>query len=323
MNDYNAIIKKSYLNFLLDGPRSSNKLKPLHGGFGNILLGKRKWDLHHFVSEDGGKEFKIKGKYTDKNLDGYFKKDDKEICISLKFVTSNLGQNENNYLENLMGDVANIKSLNKSFGKGQKTFFVHLQVIRESTPYFSKAKEVVLDIPSVSKVEKIDWSFFNKINTLSSDSALSHAPDFTGVFLVKIHNKGYDKKKIELLQQFLNSYALVRENKSETKTLIESTAKKLGLEKASYQTLYRLHQSLLMESLPETNETVKAIIREYRLSLTTDLGKNQENRRKYLKQLDNLIEVSLTKNPSNSQSSLFKNEQVNDLMDRLALLTGE
>ena len=178
-------VKKSYIAYLINGPRSTKKLKPLHGYMGNTIkeIISENYDVYYI----NGKEVKTEGGYYPKAVDvAIVKKNTKviikgrnyyipkiDMAISIKFVTSNYRQNSNNYFENLLGECANLKSA------GIK--FAHFVVFRDRIPYFKSDK-------SLGHWEELENKDIKKYIRLHEDKE-SHlyAPDIIGLEIVKIH----------------------------------------------------------------------------------------------------------------------------------------
>lgn len=144
--DFYEAVKNSYINYLLYGDRSEEKIKPLHKFLGEAiksLIGD-KYEAYFL----NGKEVQTEGKYYTKIIDIAIVEKGKEVkevrigpkkvfyipeilmAISVKFITSNFRQNANNYFENLLGECANLRS------KGIK--FAHFVVFRDKIPYFER-----------------------------------------------------------------------------------------------------------------------------------------------------------------------------------------
>lgn len=130
--DFLSAISKSYKKYIQYGARSTEKLKPIHTCIAKILqnIFGSNYTIYHIGKDK--KEFKVKGKYYDKDVDIVVVKDNKPIlCLGIKFVTSNYKQNANNYFENMMGETANIQAL-------KNLPFFQLLILRYQTPYYAK-----------------------------------------------------------------------------------------------------------------------------------------------------------------------------------------
>jgi hypothetical protein len=184
---YNAI-KKSYLNYLLFGDRSEEKLKPLHTWIGNTIQSfiNKEYNVYFL----NGKEVQTEGAYYTKIIDiAIVKKEIKptpkkigvktvfyipniKMGISIKFITSNFKQNANNYFENLLGECANLKA--------KKIIFAHFVVFRDKIPYFERNGEL-------KHWEILEDRDINKYIRLFKERGFPHAPDIIGIEIINIH----------------------------------------------------------------------------------------------------------------------------------------
>jgi len=168
------------------GARSTKKLIPIHRFLSNVLL--KKIGLGYEVKSLGvadGKEYKMTGRYYDKDLDIAILKNKKILAtISFKFVTSNYKQNANNYFENLMGETANIRR--------QNVGFAHFLVLRGHTPYFSKNKSNLRG--KNVKTEIIGEKDILKYVKLHNDLDFPHKPDLLGICILD-----FEKNKASLI----------------------------------------------------------------------------------------------------------------------------
>lgn len=96
--------------------RSTAKLKPLHGAIAADIA-DRLGNSYYVKSQgyDDDREATIEGRYVDKKADITIKErnTDRTVAgIAVKFVMQNYTQNSNNYLENMLGETANIRTAN-------------------------------------------------------------------------------------------------------------------------------------------------------------------------------------------------------------------
>lgn len=131
-------IEESYKHYLVS-PRSPNKLKPLHGKIARDVseqLGTNYTVMSH--GHGGGKEFAIPTMIGNKNTDiVVLDSSETPVCVvQVKFICSNYSQNANNYLENMIGDTAFLRT--KLIGLP----VFHVVVIPEYMPYFKKDGEI-------------------------------------------------------------------------------------------------------------------------------------------------------------------------------------
>ena len=100
----------SYEMFLEHGPRSNEKLKDFHGWVQDEL--KRELDDdYNFMGymPDDGKEALDSGLYYDKRVDVLISLGGQELdVVSIKFIISNYWQNSVIYLEQQIGEIANL-----------------------------------------------------------------------------------------------------------------------------------------------------------------------------------------------------------------------
>ena len=108
----------SYEVFLEHGPHSNEKLKVFHGRVQDELK-RELGDEYNFMgyTPDGGKEALISGLYYDKRVGVLISRDGQELgVVSIKFVISNYWQNSVNYLEQQLGETANLRRKNIVYG---------------------------------------------------------------------------------------------------------------------------------------------------------------------------------------------------------------
>lgn len=187
----------SYSKYKEFGERSNKKLVILHGEIAKYI--KSKLGETFSVKSLGfgnGKESKIKGRYSDKNVDITVLKDDKPIAgIGVKFVMQNYSQNSVNYFENMLGETANIRS--------NKIAYFQIFVIPEIIPYYKQG--------GVFK----NWETFSLHNAkkyliLSKDDidTFVHTPTKTLLYVVSLPEiAGKLDKKID----YVNYYNSIEE----------------------------------------------------------------------------------------------------------------
>jgi hypothetical protein len=144
---------KEYYNM---GPRSNRKLIPLHGTINEIIRKELKtYECHSLPA----KEIKVKGRYYDKNVDVCIKKEDRVYgVVSVKFIMSNYSQNANNYFENLVGELYNLKS------NGLVQWYI--LVIFDKVPYYDKKNDI-------RRIEKVSEDEFKRYSKLVDDKLLN------------------------------------------------------------------------------------------------------------------------------------------------------
>ena len=89
-------ITESFRNYQKFGVRSNKKLLPLHKFVADTIKEFANDYKFHYYEENG--EFKISGKYYNKDVDIVLTKNNSPILgVGVKFITSNYKQNSNNY----------------------------------------------------------------------------------------------------------------------------------------------------------------------------------------------------------------------------------
>jgi len=175
------ILKNSFLKYLEKGPRSTEKLKILHGAIAEDLFeklnGNNETDDNYSVCSlgfDKCKEIKISGRYVDKSVDIAVNKNDIPVAgIAIKYIMSNYKQNSNNYFENMLGETANIRS--------NRIPYFQILIIPDKMPYFKKDGEI-------GKWEQIDQKNLKKYMALATDDIDSycHTPNKTLLFIINL-----------------------------------------------------------------------------------------------------------------------------------------
>lgn len=202
-------ISKSYYNYIKYGPRSTEKLKPIHRYIARTLekIFGSEYKIHYM--DDNNKEMVVEGKYYEKVIDiTVTKKDDTEkpvLCLGIKFVTSNYKQNANNYFENMMGETANIQAT-------KDIPYFQLIILRHETPYYEKTtQEKGKKIPK--KIEIINQKDLSKYVKLIYDNYQPHRPYAIGIFLITLDEDNFEAKRVKVEDQFNKSFAELLLNK--------------------------------------------------------------------------------------------------------------
>ena len=163
-------VEESFRKYKERGARSTEKLKPIHRYFAEVL--KFIWGSGfevHYMGADA-KELKVEGKYYPKDIDITITQHKKPIfCLGIKFVTSNYKQNANNYFESMMGETANIQALGR-------LPYAQLIILRHETPYYKKN-----DSTNPSKIEIVKDKDILKYLNLVFDSVQAHRPEYIGI----------------------------------------------------------------------------------------------------------------------------------------------
>ncbi|WP_457613391.1 hypothetical protein [Methanocaldococcus sp.] len=225
-NRFYNIIAETYKSYLIYGDRSDRKLKLLHEWLGKTIENNIPGEYQVYYMN--GKEVQTDGRYYPKVVDIAIVKDNVdnikikkvgvkkvyyipkiEMAISIKFVTSNFRQNANNYIENLIGECANLKSNNVKFA--------HFVVFRDKTPYFK-------DGGKLKKWECLTNDHILKYIKLHEDkykNEFLHVPDAIGLEIVNINPtlEGIYKKKPKFKENLVNTYKINVDNGIENTNL--------------------------------------------------------------------------------------------------------
>lgn len=163
-------INEAYKNYIKYGKRSSKKVSPIHNYIANVLSDMF-GDEYTVYCADRNNEYKVDGKYYNKNIDITLVKDDEPIfCIGVKFITSNFKQNANNYFESMVGETANIQTNNS-------IPYAHIIILRRETPYFD-------NLGNIKKNEVITERDMSKYVKLMFDANHFHKPFGIGICIV-------------------------------------------------------------------------------------------------------------------------------------------
>jgi len=171
-----SAVQEAYRRYISNGARSTSKIKALHGWVISELqqvLGDE-YDIRG-LSDSGGKEAKIEGKYYTNKVDVSISRNDiQQGVVSVKFVMTNYRQNKNNYFEQQLGKTANLRRNDIVFG--------HIMLLTNPTPYLKKGGEV-------KKYEYISDKDIQLYESLSSDHGQPHVPDIQcmAIFLLSTH----------------------------------------------------------------------------------------------------------------------------------------
>lgn len=171
-------ILTSFKEFISCGTsRSTAKLKPLHGAIAldiSTLLG----DNYKVYSQGfgDGRERKISGRYIDKMVDITIEDIENQrpvAGIGVKFVMQNYSQNSNNYFENMLGETANIRTINCPY--------FQIFVILDKLPYYENSGVL-------KKWEEFTDHNMSKYCKLSADNVETyfHTPNKTLISVIHI-----------------------------------------------------------------------------------------------------------------------------------------
>ncbi len=174
-------VQDSYEEYVNHGPRSNAKIKVLHGWIISELAGILGDEyLIQGLSQQGGKEQKVRGKYYEKSVDVAISREGVILgVVSVKFVMSNYNQNRHNYFEQQLGETANLRSNNIVFG--------HIMLRVQPTPYLGKDSNSGKQV--MKRKEQVDDSAIRLYSALAQDHGALHLPDVQclAIFLLSKH----------------------------------------------------------------------------------------------------------------------------------------
>lgn len=185
------VISNSFKEFLASGTSTSTaKLKPLHGEIAQDIA-ERLGDGYTVFSQGygKGKEAIIEGRYINKRVDITIKHNGKPVCgIAVKFAVQNYSQNSNNYFENMLGETANIRSVNCPY--------FQIFIILDKLPYYDEDKRI-------RRWETFTDHNVSKYVTLSNDNTdiFFHTPNKTLIYVVHIP----DNEKLQTRKEYPSS----------------------------------------------------------------------------------------------------------------------
>lgn len=186
------VISNSFKEFLASGTSTSTaKLKPLHGEIAQDIA-ERLGDGYTVFSQGygKGKEAIIEGRYINKRVDITIKHNGKPVCgIAVKFAVQNYSQNSNNYFENMLGETANIRSVNCPY--------FQIFIILDKLPYYDEEK-------NIKRWETFTDHNVSKYVTLSKDNTdiFFHTPNKTLIYVVHIP----DNEKLQTRKEYMEYY---------------------------------------------------------------------------------------------------------------------
>lgn len=162
-------MRRSYAAFLDSGPRSTEKLAPLHGWvqeeLRRHLRDSAKYTLTGQTAETRN-ERKIEGRYYEKRVDVSVEADDRILAVvNVKFILSSYRKNAINYLEQQIGETANLRRQNIVYGN---LFFL-------TNP-----------IPSGTKEERLTPRDIHRYLKLRQDHEHIHSPDEMAIGIVEV-----------------------------------------------------------------------------------------------------------------------------------------
>jgi hypothetical protein len=207
--DFLDCIARAFKQFLETNSQSNQKLKVLHGSVAADIALRLVPD--YTIKSLGfgeGKEGKIQGRYINKNVDIVISKGNIQVAgIGVKFVMQNYAQNSVNYFENMLGETANIRSMNVPY--------FQILIIPDEMPYYSDKK--------IKRWETFTTHNAHKYQVLSQDAedTAIHTPTKTLLYIIHLPSIN-DKLVIKNEADYRNYY------QSHPNFEIESTAVDFG-----------------------------------------------------------------------------------------------
>lgn len=166
-------MRQSHQKVLDHGVRSKEKTKVLHGWVQDEMR-RELGDEYGFTGQtpDSAREAKVSGMYYDKDVDVLIARDGQELgVISVKFVISNYWQNSVNYIEQQIGETANLRRRNIVYG--------NLFCVTNPIPYKNRRGEI-------TRLERLRDHDVRRYANLRADYEHAHAPDEMAIGIVDI-----------------------------------------------------------------------------------------------------------------------------------------
>ena len=162
-------LRRSYAAFLSAGPRSTEKLAPLHGWVQDELRRNLRDPGKYTITgqtAEARSEKRVEGRYYGKRVDVSVESGDRILAVvSVKFILSSYRKNAINYLEQQIGETANLRRQNIVYGN---LFFL-------TNP-----------IPSGSREERLTPRDLSRYLKLRQDHEHLHSPDEMAIGLVEV-----------------------------------------------------------------------------------------------------------------------------------------
>ena len=149
----------------LHGTRSNRKTRVLHGWVQDEMRQELREDAYTFTGQSptSAHEANVGGMYYGKDVDVLVARDEQELgVISIKFVISNYWQNSINYLEQQIGETANLRRRNIVYG--------NLFCVTNPIPYKNRSGEI-------TRREAIRDHDIQRYARLRADHEHIHAPE--------------------------------------------------------------------------------------------------------------------------------------------------
>ena len=168
-----GVIQASYDMYLAHGPRSTEKIKVLHGWVQDELKNELSSEyIFQGQTRYDTREAEVEGMYYNKRVDVLVSRDERELgVVSIKFITSNYRQNSINYFEQQIGETANLRRRNIVYG--------NLLCITDPIPYFKRDG-------SIGRTEHLTNRDIQRYVRLRSDHIHIHSPDVMALGIVDL-----------------------------------------------------------------------------------------------------------------------------------------
>ena len=166
-------MQESYRMVARHGVRSNAKTKILHGWVQDELM-RELGEGYDFTgqSPDSAREAGVAGMYYDKKVDVLVSRADEALAVvSVKFVISNYWQNSINYLEQQIGETANLRRRNIVYG--------NLFCVTNPIPYKDRGGQVV-------RLEALREHDVQRYARLRADHEHLHAPQEMAIGIVEL-----------------------------------------------------------------------------------------------------------------------------------------
>ena len=168
-----AATQESYHKTIEHGVRSNQKTKILHGWVQSELR-RELGDAYTYTGQSAAstQEAVVAGMYYDKKVDVLIARDGQQLgVVDVKFVISNYWQNAINYIEQQIGETANLRRRNIVYG--------NLFCVTNPIPYKNRSGEI-------TRREIIRDQDIQRYSRLRADYEHIHAPDEMAVGIVDL-----------------------------------------------------------------------------------------------------------------------------------------
>lgn len=166
-------MREAYRKVLEHGVRSNDKTKVLHGWVQDELR-RELGDAYSYTGQSpfSAQEASVAGMYYDKKVDVLVARDGQDLgVVDVKFVISNYWQNAINYIEQQIGETANLRRRNIVYG--------NLFCVTNPIPYKNRAGAII-------RQESIREQDIQRYARLRADHEHIHAPDEMAIGIVDL-----------------------------------------------------------------------------------------------------------------------------------------